>query len=151
MTKHRIKFERPRKFEIFLLVLMILMLFWADVLQNKFTDFNLDYKVSVFKDLFGTSFQFKAITGFWIAILLYHILLATIIIRALFKRATSHIYDSVVGISALFGTMLILLGAIVSIYTDSIPFFSVQTSVINVYHLGIAVNLLSAIYYGVTD
>ena len=145
----RIRFGKPHKFEVVLLVLALIFFAWSDVLQNKFLDNSLEYKVTVFGDI-----QFTAINGFWIAIFIYHILLFILIITALFRNdrtQTGHVTDGIVGIIMTFSTSLVILGSIGGIYTSNIPFFSFNTSVINVYHIGVAGQILGGLFFAITS
>lgn len=140
----KIKFGLPDKLERFLIAALFLLLFFFDVLQNKFLDLGLDYRVNVISGI-----SFRAINGFWIVILAYHIVLFSLISRSIWKRGTHHFYDFVVGIFAIIGVFAVIAGALLGIYfgaNEMIPFIFNITQ-INLYHIGIGLQVLSALYF----
>jgi len=149
--KFTIKLGKPSKFEILLIVILIFLLFWSDILANKAVDLGENYIVHFFKDLSGKSLGFTAITGYWWVMVFYHITLITIFIRSLFKRKTTIIPDAIVGTIQIFGTILLIVGAISSLYTQTIPFFGFTTNWLNIYHAGILIQIVGSIYWATTE
>ena len=142
-----IKFKLPQRTEIILITLAIFSLFLLDVLQNKFLDLGIDYKVHLIE-----SITFTALSGFWVGLLAYHIFLFGLISYSFFKKGTSFLWDGVVGVIAIFGTIVIAVGAISGIYTTQIPFFSFTLNQITFYHIfGILPQIIAMIYFAVTE
>ncbi len=145
--KRKIHFRPPKRLEVILIATAIFVLFLADVTQNKVLDLGLNYKVSFIEGV-----TVLAITLFWIAIIVYHILLFTLILNSLFKKRTHHIYDAIFGILALFGVTVIVSGALLSIYTTDIPFFGISIPAITYYHVfGILPQIIAMAWFASTE
>tara|TARA_Y100000310_G_C20685663_1_gene818771 strand:+ start:1248 stop:1715 length:468 start_codon:yes stop_codon:yes gene_type:complete len=147
-----IKFKPPERVEVVLLVLMVFTLFLADVNQNKFNDFGLDYKVTFYQDLgaLGT-FQMKAITLFWVAIIIFHILLVSVFTLSILKRGTFYGFDLIAGIVALLGLVILVSGALLTIYTAKVPVFWGTIAVVTYYHVGILLEVLAGLWFASTE
>jgi len=145
--KRKVKFGWPDYIESLLIGGIFLLLFLFDVLQNKFLDLGLDYKVNVFSGL-----QFTALNGFWIVVLIYHFVLMGLILRSVWDRGTHKYYDYIVGAITIVGLFLIIAGAIAGIYFDAhqaIPWLF-NMAQINIYHLGISLQVFGALYFLIT-
>jgi len=141
-----INFRLPQRFEIFLLVVIALLLFLADINLNKVIDISLDHRVTVFGDI-----TILAVSLFWSAIILFHIAVATLVIRAILDRGTHIFYDSIVGVMMLFGVSIVLAGALAHFNGQPVQFFSIMVSFINFYHFGILMIVVGLIYFALTD
>lgn len=150
MAKRRkklVKYAIPSKIESILIGMLFLLLFLFDILQNKFQDLGLDYEVTVFSGL-----TFTAITGFWIALIIYLFIFFALIIRSAWDRATHPNIDYFIGIITLFGLFMIVTGAIGGIYfgTNEGITWLFNLKQINLYHIGVALQVIGALYFLVT-
>lgn len=140
-----ISFRLPKRLEIFLLVAAALTLFLMDINVNKVADLGVDYRVTVF-----SSFQPLAINVFIFGLVLYHILLVGLILRAIVDKGTHLMWDALVGMIVVFGTYIVVSGAILQIQgIKALTFWDVLT--INFYHVGIALQIIGLLYYSLTD
>ena len=152
MTKKNIwrsiRLGLPDKIEGFFLGGMFLFLYWQDVLQNKFQDLGLGHQVT-----WITGITTKAINLFWVTIIFYHIFLFSVIARSIWlKRSTHHYLDFIIGAIMIIGIFFVITGAIAGIYFETnVPiewFFNITQ--INIYHIGIAIQIIGALYFSIT-
>jgi|TARA_R100000049_G_scaffold4330_1_gene9794 hypothetical protein len=145
MTR-KIRFALPKRFEITLLVAMVFLLFLSDINLNKSIDLGLDYRVTIFGDL-----MIKAILLFWLAIIMYHIILSILVIRAILETRTHYIFDWIVAVVMFFGTMILLSGALLHFSTDTVPVFVYTIGITSYYHFGILLQVFGAFYFALTE
>lgn len=145
--ERQIKFGFPDLLESFLIGALFLFLFLFDVLQNKFQDLGLDYRVHI-----TSGITFNAIAGFWVVILIYHIILMALIVRSVWEKGTHHIWDYIIGALTLIGLFIIIAGAIAGIYFDASEAISWMFNIkqITFYHMGVALQVIGALYFLMT-
>tara|TARA_Y100000034_G_C6843157_1_gene381666 strand:- start:608 stop:1051 length:444 start_codon:yes stop_codon:yes gene_type:complete len=142
---NNINLRLPKRFEIFLLVMVALTLFLTDVNVNKVSDLGVSYQVTVFGN-----WQPLAVNVFVFGLVIYHLFLIALIFRALIDRGTHLFYDSIVGGIVLFGTYIVVSMAVLQMQgIDTLSFWKI--SVINFYHIGITIQISGLIYYSLTD
>ncbi len=136
----------PHVVDISLTAILILSLFLFDVLQNKFLDFGLD------KLVFATStISFKAINAFWIVFGIYFVVLLTLIVRSIWFKESHPVLDYIVGIITMFGLFLMVISITAGIQgIDTIHWFF-NLNRLNLWHLGIAIQILGFLYWLFTE
>jgi hypothetical protein len=145
MSRLRLNFQLPGRFELFLLVMAGLFLIVFDWTQNMFQSHeNLNYP------LLGT----PAIYLFWLTFIAYHIMLFIAFGRAIKIRGTHYLFDWVAGSIAFMGMFFLLVGGIGAMYyapEEALPFFF-NIPQITIYHFGgVAMQLLALGYFIVTE
>jgi hypothetical protein len=141
----RIAFGLPKRFEIFLLVMYSLLLFLFDINQNKRIDFGPDYMVTVFE-----GFKINAGDLALVALILFHLVLFTLFVYSLKRPGTHEYWDIAIGALALFGVAILLAGYMNEI--NNVPtYFFVELESVSFYHIGIAFQIIAAVYWSLTD
>jgi len=142
----KVSFEFPKRLEIVLLVLMIFTLFLFDINLNKLTDKGLDYKAAIFGEI-----MIKSIILFWSSIIVYHLILFTLYTRAVLSKGTHHIWDFIFGAVSVFGTLILISGALLHFYSETLPFFGSIIKTITYYHIGIGLQIVGAVFFAITE
>ena len=145
IKKKAIVFATPHRLELVLLSFYFLFFFIADLAQNKFLDLGLDYRVIVFWN------QTALALDVWLLFLIaFHVCLVGLFMLSLKQKDTNTVYDFVVGTIALFGVGILLAGAIVQIYANTVHIFFTTMPSINLYHLGIYCEVFAGFYWAFT-
>lgn len=137
------------KIELLALLFFLGGLFLMDVNLNNIGAYGLDITVGVFgaKEVPATNMVW---TGFIIAIASYFV----IAIRSLYKRHNNlRLWDIVFGTIGVLGLMITLSGGLLLFWHSNalqIPFFSLPLTRITYYHIGIAINTITLLYFALT-
>lgn len=142
----KITLGTPHRIEMVLIALFLFFFFISDLAQNKFLDLGLGYSVILFWNVTALALDV------WVVFLiLFHLALMGLFLMSLRSKKTSKTLDIAVGILAFFGVAILLAGAIVQIYSDSIHFLFMTFRSIDFYHLGVYIEMFSAGYYTLTQ
>jgi len=142
----KIELGLPKRLEMIFLFLYAVFFLWWDVLQNKVIDLGIEYKVTWFSGIATTALDLGIVM-----LILFHICLMGLFLMSLKSKATSRVYDIIVGTLAFFGVAIVLAGFVNSIYSDSIRFLFVNMSSINFYHIGVGIEMLAGLYWAFTQ
>jgi hypothetical protein len=147
-NKKRLQFGLPSKVEGFLIVGMVFLLFLIDILQNKIQDFGMDYVVT-----YATAGKvMPAIDIFWIAIFLFTFFAALVFGRSIREGRTDRKIDLIFGTMMFIGLVLIVAGAIAAFLhaaPQPVPWFY-GIPQITFYHIGMLMEIVAALYFGIT-
>lgn len=144
----KLKFERPKKFEIYLFTVAVIIFAVLDYAQNVFQFPAVDGIYT------PTMFGIDAITLFWITFVLYHISIFIAFIRAVAVRGTHHYIDWVFGSLIFVGMYFILAGAVGAIYyagDQAVPWLFNLPQITAYHFLGILIQVISLGYFMVTE
>lgn len=144
--KKAIQFATPRKSELILLFLYGIFFMWFDLLQNKAIDLGIDYKVNWFGDVMTSALDLSIIM-----LIIFHIILVSLFLISLKSKGTHRIYDSIMGVIALFGIAILLGGFVNSLYSDTIRFLFIDMSSTEFYHVGVAIEFVYGLYLAFTS
>ena len=137
------------KVELLALLFFLGGLFLMDVNLNNIGAYGLDVTVGLFgtKEVPATNMVW---TGFILAIASYFI----IAIRSLYKRQNNlKVLDAIFGALGTIGLMITLSGGILLFWHSNalqIPFFSFHLTRITYYHIGIAIDAITLLYFAIT-
>lgn len=150
MKKWKINFSLPSNFELGLVVLAFIFFMIMDYGQNGFQPTHAGDP----SNWYGlTWFGLTYLATFWLFFALYNITLFVVFGRALRSRKTSYRYDVVFGILAFVGLLAVLGGGIGALYFNGDASLSYAGGIpqITLYHIGIACQLASLLYFIVTE
>jgi hypothetical protein len=85
-----------------------------------------------------------------IFLILFHLALVGLFLMSLRSKATSRVFDVFIGIFALFGVAILLAGAIVQIYSQTIHFLFMNFNSLDFYHLGVYIEVFAGVYWALT-
>lgn len=144
------KLRLPKRNETILLVIGMFLVWWIDVLLNKYQDFGIGYKVCFLEGLCA-----RAIDLFWILVFVYIGIILTLTIRAVLNRRTWYVYDAIGGGIMLFGIVVIVTGGISFLFMEkgqTIPFLFMELKNLDFHHLfGILPQIIGAAYFALTE
>lgn len=145
-------FATPHRLEMLLLFAFLFTFFIADLAQNKFLDLGIDYMVIVMSlpVWLGGTIRALALDVWVVFLILFHLSLMALFLMSLQSKNTHRTYDVIVGILAFFGVAILLAGAIVQIYSDTIHFLFVNMASIDFYHIGVYIEIGAALYWAMT-
>ncbi|MFA5855790.1 MAG: hypothetical protein WC867_00395 [Candidatus Pacearchaeota archaeon] len=137
------------RMEILALILFVLCLFLLDVNLNKIMDNGLDVYPTVIGD-----YNVLSTSAFWFGFIAAFIIFIFISFRSVYERKSNlGFFDGIFGIVGIIGLMVILSGGLLAFFHDSsleFPFFSYTVTRVTYYHTGIALSILSLIYFALT-
>lgn len=153
-SRFKLKILLARKVEVLSMVFFILAIFLLDVNANVIGAYGQGITVNIINGI-----RYPATTMFWagfIAACLFFIILATrTIYHPLKARSTLRKkFDLIFGIIGTLGLMIILSGGMLLFWHNNalqIPFFSIPLTRIGFYHSGVAILLLTILYYALTN
>lgn len=141
------KFNFPEKIELFLALSLAFLLFLFDVVQNKVLDLGTDYRVSFFSE-----YSAKASSFLWIAFILLVIFQLILLYRNIWYKSKKRYFDYAFALLLSIANTLLIIGFVSSINAGGhVPveyFFNMIP--VNIYHLGIALEILSIFYFAFT-
>ena len=141
----RITLGTPHRMEIILIFTYMIALFQFDVLNNKVLDLGVDYRVTWFGNITSNALDFMIVP-----LIVFHLALMGLFLMSLKSTGTHKTFDIFVGTLAFLGVAIVLAGFINSIYSDTIRFMFVEMKSISFYHIGIFLELGSALYWSIT-
>lgn len=148
-THHkRIKFGLPSKVEGFLVGALIFLLFLIDILQNKIQDFGMGYVVT-----YATAGKvIPAIDIFWIAVFLFTFVAVLLFGRNIWEARYDRKIDLFFGVIMFLGLVLLVSGAIAAFLYKApqgvVWFYGIPQ--ITFYHIGMLMEVISAMYFAIT-
>jgi hypothetical protein len=147
MAKWKLKFKLPKaNYELALVVVAFIFFIVMDASQNIAQGSENPFKIM-------TWWGISALVSWWIFFSLYNVTLFFVFGRSLRSKATSYKYDVIAGITAFVGLLFILGAGIFAFYGSPetpIPYF-LNIQQITVYHVGIAMQLGSLLYFMITE
>lgn len=150
MKKWKLKFGLPKGWELSIIIVVFILFALLDSTQNTYQPSGVNDGVNLGAT---TWFGVSAVSGFFLFFVLYNLGLFVIFSRALRKPSTSYRFDLVAGITAFVGLLLILSAGIGAIYfsaEEGLPYM-LNIPQITVYHAGIFLQLISLLYFMLTD
>lgn len=146
MKKWNFKFGFPSKFELGLVVLAFLFFMVMDASQNILQSFHGNLGVMAWWGL-------SALLSWWLFFVGYNVVLMIVYARSLRSRKTAYQYDTIAGIVGFVGLLFILSAGIGAMYFDASEPISWMNGIgqITLYHLGIALNLATLLYFIVSE
>jgi len=137
------------RLEIIAFIFFVLAIFLADVNLNMIMAYGKDVQVTVI----GMN-KVNSTSAFWFGFIAAVILFFFISLRSVYERKNKlGLFDGIFGIIGVIGLMITLSGGLLAFWHDSgleIPFFKYTLTRVNYYHIGIAMDLLSLLYFAIT-
>lgn len=144
--KHKfIQFATPHRKELMLLMLYVVAFLWADVLNNKVIDRGMDYRVTWFTGITSNAYDL-----FFIIFIIFHIILVSLFVLSLQSKATSRTYDLIMGTIALFGVAILMGAFFQQMHVQTVRFLWIEMSVLDMWHIGVTITMLYALYLSIT-
>jgi len=140
------KFNFPEKIELFFAISLAFLLFWFDVLQNKILDFGAGKIVS-----FYSGFSMKASILIWIVFGLFLAFQLVLVYRNVWYKTKPHHFDYLFGLLASIANTLLIVGFMSTLGGAGAPaeyFFNLVP--IDIYHLGIGLEIITVFYFAFT-
>jgi len=148
--KKTVNFKGVGKTELFIIFLLVLLVFWYDVSQNKVSDLGLDHKASI-----AGGITIPSILSLYLAGLGIVILLTFLMLRAVINRQGAIISDVIAGAVGFVGIIIFYATTVTSFFFEGshkIPFFWGEVSQVTLYHWGgLFVLGLSVTYFLLTE
>lgn len=148
--QRKVRFKFPGAVESVLVFLLAIFLFGLDVSQNKFIDFGIARQCNIIGGI-----TVLCVNAFILFFILYHITLGLLAVRAIIirKDKTFDGFDVAAFFFATLGMFFIIAGAIAGIEfgaREAVPYL-LGFAQIDVYHVGILLQLIVGLYYAATE
>ena len=140
-----IQFASPHRVELILIALFLTFGLWFDIVQNQIISYGFGHRVTWFGNVSTSAFDLAMVMLF-----AFHIVLVTLFVRSLRSKDTSAVFDMIVGTLALFGVAIMLSGFFNDAYGKMVTLFGFTLSAVSYYHVGIAIEGLTVMYYAFT-
>lgn len=146
MKKWKFSFGLPTNVELGLVILAFLLFMVMDASQNILQGHRGNFGVMAWWGI-------TALASWWIFFVAYNIVLMIVYARALRSRKTSYKYDTIAGIVGFVGLLFILGAGIGAMYFGASEPLSWMGGLgqITAYHLGIFFNLMTLLYFIVSE
>lgn len=141
------KINFPEKLILFLALSLAFLLFLFDIVQNKVIDLGTDYKVTFFGQ-----HSVKASSFLWVAFALLVIFQLILLYRNIWYKAKKHYLDYVFAFLLNAANTLLIIGFVSDFNVGSkigVGYFFNMVPV-SIYHLGIALEIISIFYFAFT-
>lgn len=135
----------PRRAEMILLALYFIFFFIMDLAQNKFQDLGKDYQVIAFWNITSKAFDILVIF-----LILFHIVLFALFLMSLQSKDTSKVFDIIVGLAAFAGVAILFGGVYAQMVSPTIYFLFTTMPSINLYHIGVYIEIFAGLYWAFT-
>ena len=145
IKKKVVQFATPHRIELILVALFFFFFFLADLAQNKFLDLGMNYHVIFFWNITA-----PAILLWQVFLIVFQVILLALFLMSLQSKATSRVYDLIVGFVAFFGLALLWSGVVAQIGGSTAYLFGATLRSIDYYHLGVYILMFTGLYYAFT-
>jgi hypothetical protein len=145
IRKRLITFASPHRVEMLLLLFYALFFLGFDIVKNTVTAFGVGHS-----NVFFGGITIPALDNAIIFLIAFHVILVSLFVRSILSRATHKSYDIFMGTFALFGVAILLAGFINELYSPTIRFLFIDMDSVSFYHIGVAFELIYALYLGFT-